>query len=494
MAITIKGAGIGNVNNTTGVTVSPNTAIAEGDFLLFMMGGDGAASNMVPPGSVTHIRSTDFGAAACMGAWYRFAGPSEATSFDFGWVSGERAAGGLLVCSGVSTSTAVDTSNQNIAASDDNTGVFTSLTPNSSDCLVVTAIATDEGQNGAAFLSSWPPTITEYGDLGALGSGTGSGGLGFGAVVQSLAAAVSSNVTIANDVTSWMTFVMSFFPAPTNPNPTITAVGDSGIIFDGELNVAISGTELGSSAGRVYLSQTSSLGATNTYLELSIDSYSSTAVQIDVVGLGSTPVHDIMALFSTYYIICERPGTTQSTGFPITITSSAQAAVNTNSTLDVGVTYIYVPRIESSGALSSTAFRYEVNHNNNGYIAVTTGSSYISAVPTTAFPNDADISEVIGSTELFNYVQNNNAGSHDGTFELSTGLISAEAMNGALAFQINSAHVADGETGLIRVTLAASTTLNVYDSTFVYEVQEGAPAIILGHGMLLSDVRNKLVI
>jgi len=256
--------------------------------------------------------------------------------------------------------------------------------------------------------------------------------------------------------------------------PAITDVNSDEVVWDGEQDVTITGTDFGGTTGKVYVSETATLGAVGTYVEIAVDTWADTSIQVDIQEITTTgALTDDLELFRTHYVIVEDSSTTRSSGFAITVTTEEHAALNADASLDVDVTYIILARAYNSGGATGTAdFRWAYNHNSGGDTAITTVSTHVKAVATAAYLNNDDISEILSGSGT--YVANNNAASEDGTFSLAADLVTDTAFVAALSFQIDSTNVANGETGTIRLELNDGTDLDTYTQTFTYTVVEAA--------------------
>jgi hypothetical protein len=334
---------------------------------------------------------------------------------------------------------------------------------------------------------TWDNSFTEIAEYRATGTGNGMNGASTAKRIVSSTAdiGVTTLSQDTSDVDAVAGVLMSF---KKGVGPDVTDVDTDEEIYDGQLNVTITGTDFGGTTGKVYISETATLGAVGTYTQLAVDSWADTSIQVDIEEITTgNPVSDDVPLFTKPYIIVEDSSVVRSAGFQVTLTSEPHLALNTDGSIDVDVTHIIVARAQNSGGLGGTSFRWSVNHNSGGYVPLTTTSSNVKAVATDAFLNDADIGEILTGTG--SYIDNNNAGSEDGTFSLAAAMGASTAFNAALAFQIVGADVSNGQTGIIRLEEGDGTDFGTYTQTFQYTVVEGGgpaanPHEPLGHPLM----------
>ncbi len=250
--------------------------------------------------------------------------------------------------------------------------------------------------------------------------------------------------------------------------PTITDIDTDEEIYDGQLNVVITGTDFGGTTGKVYISETAYLGAAGTYVELAVDSWASTSIQVDIqeITTGNAVVDDVDA-FTQLYMIVEHNDTTRGEGFSFVLTTEPEGAENANLPLETDTTYIILVRLEVTGGTGTTSYRWAYNHNSGGDTPITTTSSNVRAFATAAFVNDADAVEVLTGSGTF--LSDNNGLSEDGT--ITTAAISGgQSTIFGLAFQLRSADVSGGQTGTIRLEEGDGTDFDTYTQTFTYTV------------------------
>ena len=254
-----------NSDNATSTVLTHGLTILEDDLIVFWCSSDGSASNVTMPTNDGTIQSTDYAASETLISTRKKASDSEPSTYTFSFSTGERAQVGITVYRGVNTTTAIDSSNENSTGTDGTSATFTSLTPTENNCAVICLVGTEEG--GKNF-SSWPTTIVERNDNvnGPPGTGSASASGGYGDVIQTTAAAVSGTVTISS-ATSWATHVIALAP---QVGPVITDVDTDEIIFDGQQNVTITGTDFSASGNTVFISNNATKGS-GTEVQLPIE-------------------------------------------------------------------------------------------------------------------------------------------------------------------------------------------------------------------------------
>ncbi|MDP9366539.1 MAG: hypothetical protein M3Q10_20325 [Chloroflexota bacterium] len=116
MAITFRSAATANTGNTTAssITINKPTGAAAGDLLLaFMTVAAGSNAVIAPPSGWTLVRRTDDGTVTAGASYYKVAGASEPTSYQWGFSgtgSPYGAAGGISAYAGVDNTTPLDAS------------------------------------------------------------------------------------------------------------------------------------------------------------------------------------------------------------------------------------------------------------------------------------------------------------------------------------------------------------------------------------------------
>ena len=217
MPITLVGAASQDGDTVTTLTLTHGLTINENDLILFFLDADGAISNQTSSPTVDAQIYSANTLSGHVQIERKIAGASEPSSYTWGFSTGERCVGAIIVYRGVDTTTPIESSNGPNTGSGSGAGAgsFTSLTPGENNCAVVTYIACQEGNSSAASFANWPSTITERFDDSSPGAGSGAKSAGAGDVIQTTATAVSGTVDIDHgDDTSWEAFVIAVKPEP----------------------------------------------------------------------------------------------------------------------------------------------------------------------------------------------------------------------------------------------------------------------------------------
>ncbi|MDP9479045.1 MAG: hypothetical protein M3R38_25765, partial [Actinomycetota bacterium] len=116
MAISFRSSSTANTGNTTAssITINKPTGVAAGDLLLaFLTVAAGSNAVIAPPSGWTLVLRTNDGTATAGASYYKVAGASEPTSYQWGFSgtgSPYGAAGGISAYTGVANATPLDAS------------------------------------------------------------------------------------------------------------------------------------------------------------------------------------------------------------------------------------------------------------------------------------------------------------------------------------------------------------------------------------------------
>ena len=226
MAITFIDFASNNADaaSSTAVDVS-GIGIQENDVLIFFGSCDNDASStgFDQPSGFTEIQPhTETSGSHSNIAGYKVADGTETSiTVNVAGAASERGYAIIACYRGVDPADPIQKSNHNEGGSDQ-TGVITSITPDTDNCAVLCFVGTERGNAGAAFVSSWPSTISERDDNsnGPPGTGAASSAGAFGDVIQTSAAAVSGNIDLSGLTggnTNWGTFAVVLNPLTLSP-------------------------------------------------------------------------------------------------------------------------------------------------------------------------------------------------------------------------------------------------------------------------------------
>ena len=170
------------------------------------------------------------------------------------------------------------------------------MTPAVGDCRVIAFVGTESGNNSNPFTSNWPTNFTEVSDNenGPPGTGSGSSGAAFADSQQTSATLCSGSVTISTGSTQYVTTFIALQP-PSNL-PGVTACPD---VNTSSTNVVCSGLnfEAVQGTGKLELADSATY-ASATKVTQTIDSWSDTSIQFDVVQ-GSLANDSVVYVFVT---------------------------------------------------------------------------------------------------------------------------------------------------------------------------------------------------
>ena len=295
MAITRVGHTAASTNNVPSAVVSVPSGTTTGDVMMLYLECDGTNGYQAPAG-FTQVYPNQIVGTHASSVHYRVIQAGDPSSYTVGTAgSNERGNIYFITYRDVDTVSPVITSSRNTGSSS-STANFTSITPAVDDCRVIAFLGTESGNNSNPFTSNWPTNFTEVSDNenGPPGTGSGSSGAAFADSQQTSATLCSGSVTIATGNTQYVTTFIALQP-PSNL-PGVTACPDvttssTNVVCTGFNFEAIQGTgklELGDSA--TYASATK--------VTQTIDSWSDTSIQFDVVQ-GSLTNNSVVYVFVT---------------------------------------------------------------------------------------------------------------------------------------------------------------------------------------------------
>ena len=269
----------------------------------------------------------------------------------------------------------------------------------------------------------------------------------------------------------------------TTPSPAITSIDGDNDTTDTRTGVVIAGANFGASetgSAKVEISN-NAVYASGIIVEIDATSWSAASITVtlrresDSVALATLLS---LPLSPAYLWVTDSAGLRNASGFQCTLRPPGPtpvAAVNTGAALNVDTTYLARVRVENSGGAGATGFKWQVNHASGGYVDITAASSNVRAVAAASFANNDDVPQVIGGSGT--YASNNDAATEDGTTTLAAAFPAGGAIEYVLSFQLRSADVSNGQTGLMRLVLDTGTALDTYTQTPQYSVVEGAAAV-----------------
>ena len=295
MAITRVGHTAASTNNVPSAVVSVPSGTTTGDVMMLYLECDGTNGYQAPAG-FTQVYPNQIVGTHASSVHYRVIQAGDPSSYTVGTAgSNERGNIYFITYRDVDTVSPVITSSRNTGSSS-STANFTSITPAVDDCRVIAFLGTESGNNSNPFTSNWPTNFTEVSDNenGPPGTGTGSSGAAFADSQQTSATLCSGSVTISTGSTQYVTTFIALQP-PSNL-PGVTACPD---VTTSSTNVVCSGLnfEAVQGTGKLELADSATY-ASATKVTQTIDSWSDTSIQFDVVQ-GSLANDSVVYVFVT---------------------------------------------------------------------------------------------------------------------------------------------------------------------------------------------------
>ncbi|MEM7706603.1 MAG: hypothetical protein AAF358_13675 [Pseudomonadota bacterium] len=165
---------------------------------------------------------------------------------------------------------------------------FAAMTPTQDDCMVVAFLATESGNNGNSFVTSWPANFIEAADNtnGPPGTGSGSAGGAFAEWNQTTAAQASGNAAHSTGSTAYAAYFISLvFEVP------VIGIDDQGDeqLDAGDVNELIDGFGFGAvqGTGKVEIGDSADYG-TATLVEQTVTAWADDQITYDLVSTGFT--------------------------------------------------------------------------------------------------------------------------------------------------------------------------------------------------------------
>ena len=295
MAITRVGHTAASTNNVPGATVAVPSGTTTGDVMMLYLECDGSNGYQAPTG-FTQVYPNQIVGTHTSSVHYRVVQAGDPSSYSVSTAgSNERGNIYFITYRDVDISNPVITSSRNTGSSS-STANFTSMTPAVGDCRVIAFVGTESGNNSNPFTSNWPTNFTEVSDNenGPPGTGSGSSGAAFADSQQTSATLCSGSVTISTGSTQYVTTFIALQP-PSNL-PGVTACPD---VTTSSTNVVCSGLnfEAVQGTGKLELADSATY-ASATKVTQTIDSWSDTSIQFDVVQ-GSLANDSVVYVFVT---------------------------------------------------------------------------------------------------------------------------------------------------------------------------------------------------
>ena len=295
MAITRVGHTAASTNNVPGATVAVPSGTTTGDVMMLYLECDGSNGYQAPTG-FTQVYPNQIVGTHTSSVHYRVVQAGDPSSYSVSTAgSNERGNIYFITYRDVDITNPVITSSRNTGSSS-STANFTSMTPAVGDCRVIAFVGTESGNNSNPFTSNWPTNFTEVSDNenGPPGTGTGSSGAAFADSQQTSATLCSGSVTISTGSTQYVTTFIALQP-PSNL-PGVTACPD---VTTSSTNVVCSGLnfEAVQGTGKLELADSATY-ASATKVTQTIDSWSDTSIQFDVVQ-GSLANDSVVYVFVT---------------------------------------------------------------------------------------------------------------------------------------------------------------------------------------------------
>ena len=230
-------------------------------------------------------------------------------------------------------------------------------------------------------------------------------------------------------------------------------------------------------SGKVEVGDTSNHG-TATLVELPVDSWADTAIQVDLEELSTgDPIGDTLTLPATVYLFVTDDADAVSAGFAFTLHPPGPTPLedaNTPATLEVDTPYVLRFRVENTGGVGDTAFSLYAQNTTQatGWFKVTTSTSHVKAVAASAFDTGDDVAETITGSGSF--MSNNDAASETGSITLPAGFVAGGAINALFGIEIVSGDVDDEDALEFRVEQTDGTDLEAYTETAGATVSKAA--------------------
>lgn len=261
------------------------------------------------------------------------------------------------------------------------------------------------------------------------------------------------------------------------------AINDAGdeTFVEGEQNITITGTQFEASqgSGKVEIGDNASYGAA-TLVELAIDSWSDTSIQIDIEETGTgNPISDDLTL-GALYLFVTNDSAEVSASFSVTVSEPGAtwaAALNTEHTLSLDANFRlrFLVQEASGASYDNQGFKLQYRLNDGTWTDVNGASSVIRASASTHVTDAADTTQLIG---VGSFVSPN-----DG-FDEADGAVGGAALDGAgndeveleFCIQARSADVSGGDTVDLRLVESDGTAFDTYTEIPRWTIAGGAPA------------------
>jgi len=295
MAISRVGHTAASTNNVPGATVSVPSGTTTGDVMMLYLECDGSNGYQAPTG-FTQVYPNQIVGTHTSSVHYRVVQAGDPSSYSVSTAgSNERGNIYFITYRDVDITNPVITSSRNTGSSN-STANFTSMTPTVDDCRVIAFLGTESGNNSNPFTSNWPTNFTEVSDNenGPPGTGSGSSGAAFADSQQTSATLCSGSVSISTGTTQYVTTFIALQPPSNLPGVTAcpdVATSSTNVVCSGLNFEAIQGT------GKLELADSATY-ASATKVTQTIDSWSDTSIQFDVVQ-GSLTNNSVVYVFVT---------------------------------------------------------------------------------------------------------------------------------------------------------------------------------------------------
>ena len=310
MAISRVGHTAASTDNVPSATVSVPAGTTTGDVMMLYLECDGTSGYNAPAG-FTQVYANQIVGTHTSSVHYRVIQAGDPSSYAVSTGgSNERGNIYFITYRDVDTTSPVITSSR-ATGSSSTTANFNSILPAEDDCRVIAFVGTESGNSSNPFTSSWPSNFTEISDNenGPPGSGAGSSGAAFAESQQTSAATCSGSVTISTGSTQYVTTFIALQPPSTKP--VVQTCPD---VATSSTNVTCTGVNFGAiqGIGKLELASTATY-ASATKVTQTIDSWSDTSIQFDVVQGGLT--NDSVV----YVFVTDDNGDVNIAGLPINL-------------------------------------------------------------------------------------------------------------------------------------------------------------------------------
>jgi trimeric autotransporter adhesin len=258
--------------------------------------------------------------------------------------------------------------------------------------------------------------------------------------------------------------------------PVVTSIDTDNDTVDTRTGVVIAGTDFGASAtgsARVDI-----FDGVSVVVEIDVTAWSNTSITVTMRRKSdNAALATLMSLPRTAGVIVYTSSgqSNELTPFQFTLRPPGPTpvgALNEDLTLAINTTYLLRSRVENSGGVGGTAFKWRARKNGGAYFDITTVSADVKAVAASSFANNDDVPELLGGTG--SYITNNDAASEDGSFSLPAPISGNAAVEPVLAFQITSAGTFD-----FKIVKGDGTDLDSYSQTFTATVEAGVTHVTI---------------